>query len=422
MRNYMKNKSYRKLAKEYYAPNDDVYSGFNNNDLVIGGSGTGKTGGYVVPNLLNPYGNLIVSDTKGRLYKETGDRLREKGYEVMVIDFINPKQSVGFNPLEAIKDSEDGQVNQIDIMTVANQLLPMRKKDEDRFWIESARSLVAFLIGFTLEAMVAEEQNIITVVELYRQMRAKEGMRFFDKWVIAHPQSYVSGMYQMIAGTANSERTWHCILQFAAEAVEGFSYKELHRIFSEKENVFRVEEFLKKKAVLFINTSDSNRYADRIVNLLYSQLIHKLFLEADKQENGRLSTPVRLMIDDFAANVYIEEFDKLISVIRSRNISVSVLLQNMSQLSSMYGEYKANTIIVNCDHILYLGGQDLMTAEYIGRRAGVTDEKILCLPPEKAYLIQRGAKAVMVDKTEPYQELNEPEKEREKEYEMEFAQ
>lgn len=411
------NNNFRTMAQGYDAPNDDIHSGFNNNDLIIGGSGTGKTGGYVIPNLLNPYGNLIVSDTKGRLYKEMRQSFTEKGYEVMVIDFINPDQSMGYNILDAIKGDDNGESNHIDIMTAVNQILPMRRVT-DPYWIEAARSVVAFAIGFTLEAFEPKDHNMTTVVEVFKQLNDESGRENINKWIFMNPDSYVTSMYKMTSVVHKSDRTWGCILHFASEALEVFQYKEIKKIFQDKKNKFSIKDFLSKKSILFINTSDSNRYADKIVNIIYSQLINSLFVEADKMENGRLETPVRFIIDDFAANVYIENFDKLISVTRSRNIAVSILLQNMSQLSAMYGEDRANTIIVNCDHILYLGGQDIKTAEYIGRRAGLTDEKILLMPPEKAYLIRRGAKAILMDKVEPYKELNEREKRKIKEEEV----
>lgn len=422
MKNLTNNSMYRSMAQGYQAPNDDIGSGFNNNDLVIGGSGTGKTGGYVVPNLLNPYGNIIVSDTKGRLYKQTADYLREMGYEVMMIDFINPQNSMGYNPLAEIKNGSAGEACEIDIMTVASQLLPLSDEDRDAFWIENARTLIGFLMAFTLEAITEEEQNMATVLELFRMIKTEAGMACFEKWLMTHPDSYVSRMYDMIKGGRKAERTWECILMFARESLETFGYKELHKIFSQREDTFCVEDFLSKKSVLFINSSDSNRYADKIVSLFYHQLIHRLFIEADKSQNGRLERPVRLMIDDFAANVYIKDFDRLISVTRSRNIAVSVLLQNISQLYSRYDVYRSNTIISNCDHILYLGGQDLETAEYVAKRAGVTDEKILWMSPEKVYLIRRGTKALLLDRIPPYQELSERRKEKEEEKEREVEE
>ena len=399
---------YRPLAKGYNAPNDDIDSGYNNNDLIVGGSGTGKTGGYVIPNLLNPYGNMIVSDTKGRLYKETKKVLENAGYHVMKIDFIHPRESVGYNPLLSIRETEDGY-NQLDIMTVVSKILPLEegKNRDDRFWIESARGLVGFLIAFTLEAFERKDHNMVTVAEVLKGMETQSGKDMINKWMLMNPDSYVADLYRMSQIITQSERTWSCIQKFAVGGLEAFLYKDLRRIFKSDENAFNVKKFLRRKTVLFINNSDVNRYADRIVSLLYAQLINDIFEEADKREDGRLKIPVRFIIDDFASNVYIEDFDKLISVTRSRNISLSIIVQNLTQLSAMYGENKANTIIVNCDHILYLGGQDIKTAEYIGHRAGLAEEKVLVMQADKAYLIKRGEKAVLLDKIEPYKALKE---------------
>ena len=405
----MMNKNYyRPLAKGYNAPNDDIDSGYNNNDLIVGGSGTGKTGGYVIPNLLNPYGNMIVSDTKGRLYNEMKTVLENSGYNVMKIDFIHPRESVGYNPLLSIRETEDGY-NQLDIMTVVSKILPLEegKNRDDRFWIESARGLVGFLIAFTLEAFERKDHNMVTVAEILKGMDTRSGKDIINMWILRHPSSYVADLYRMSQIITQSERTWSCIQKFAVGGLEAFLYKDLRRIFVSDENAFNVKKFLRRKSVLFINNSDVNRYADRIVNLLYAQLINDIFEEADKREDGRLKIPVRFIIDDFASNVYIEDFDKLISVTRSRNISLSIIVQNLSQLSAMYGENKANTIIVNCDHILYLGGQDIKTAEYIGHRAGLAEEKVLVMQADKAYLIKRGEKAVLLDKIEPYKALKE---------------
>ena len=405
----MMNKNYyRPLAKGYNAPNDDIDSGYNNNDLIVGGSGTGKTGGYVIPNLLNPYGNMIVSDTKGRLYNEMKTVLENAGYNVMKIDFIHPRESVGYNPLLSIRETEDGY-NQLDIMTVVSKILPLEegKNRDDRFWIESARGLVGFLIAFTLEAFERKDHNMVTVAEILKGMDTRSGKDIINMWILRHPSSYVADLYRMSQIITQSERTWSCIQKFAVGGLEAFLYKDLRRIFVSDENAFNVKKFLRRKSVLFINNSDVNRYADRIVNLLYAQLINDIFEEADKREDGRLKIPVRFIIDDFASNVYIEDFDKLISVTRSRNISLSIIVQNLTQLSAMYGENKANTIIVNCDHILYLGGQDIKTAEYIGHRAGLAEEKVLVMQADKAYLIKRGEKAVLLDKIEPYKALKE---------------
>ena len=220
----MMNKNYyRPLAKGYNAPNDDIDSGYNNNDLIVGGSGTGKTGGYVIPNLLNPYGNMIVSDTKGRLYKETKKVLENAGYQVLKIDFIHPRESVGYNPLLSIRETEDGY-SQIDIMTVVSKILPLEegKNRDDRFWIESARGLVGFLIAFTLEAFERKDHNMVTVAEVLKGMETQSGKDMINKWMLMNPDSYVADLYRMSQIITQSERTWSCIKKFAVGGLETF--------------------------------------------------------------------------------------------------------------------------------------------------------------------------------------------------------
>ena len=163
----------------------------------------------------------------------------------------------------------------------------------------------------------------------------------------------------------------------------------------------------KQKAVLFINVSDTDRTFDRIINAFYSQALDMLCKMADANPDSRLKVPVRIIMDDFAANTCIPHFDKTISVIRSRDISVSIILQSLTQLESMYTYAEAATIINNCDHMLYLGGQDLRTVEYIGTRANKTPESILSMQLDKAYLFTRGQQAKLVEKVNPFVEQEE---------------
>ena len=138
---------------------------------------------------------------------------------------------------------------------------------------------------------------------------------------------------------------------------------------------------------------------DRLTNLFYTQALHELCNSADRDnKDHRLKVPVRLILDDFAANVFIPEFDKIISVIRSREISVSIILQSLSQLESMYGDARAKTILNNCDHCLYLGGQDVDTARYVSIKANKSINSILNLPLEAAWLFERGTQPQQVEK------------------------
>ena len=146
--------------------------------------------------------------------------------------------------------------------------------------------------------------------------------------------------------------------------------------------------------MLFLTVSDSDRTKDVLVNMLYSQALSTLMQCADQNPKHRLEMPVRLILDDFAAGAVIPDFDNIISVIRSREISVSVIIQSVTQLYDKYGVYKAATILNNCDHMIYLGGQDLDTAEYVARRTNKTLSSIIEQPLNATYLLERGRKAV----------------------------
>lgn len=404
------NRQYRILGDGAFISNDDLNSGFNNNDLIVGGSGTGKTGGYVIPNIMCGYGNMVITDTKSRLIRLLGPELRKMGYDISVIDLVNPELSDAYNPLDYIrkyvKDGKEEYRNK-DIVSLARAMMPARSK-HDPFWEDSARTVLSFLLSFTLEALHDEDHHIGTVVELYRLLTGTRNIEKFESWCIAHPDSFAAKKYGMFSGCVSVDRTWACICQFLAEGLDLFDFKEMDLIFGKsgrKRKQLRISDLWEKKKVVFLNISDTDRYADKIANLLYTQFFQQLCLEADTRRKGRLDIPVRFILDDFAANVYIEDFDKLISVLRSRNISVSVIVQSLTQLQSMYSKEQADTIITNCDHLLYLGGQDIETANYIGYRSNKTVEHVLLMPPGKAYLIERGSLGKMIDRVTPYQSV-----------------
>jgi type IV secretion system protein VirD4 len=167
-------------------------------------------------------------------------------------------------------------------------------------------------------------------------------------------------------------------------------------------NSFNIADLGREKTVLFINVSDTDRAFDSIVNIFYTQALQVLCAEADSKADGRLAVPVRMILDDFAASARIPDFDKLMSVIRSREISVSIILQSLSQLDTLYDRAMSLTIINNCDNILYLGGKDMETANFVANFAGKTPEAILSMERDKAYLIRTGEKARLVQKIAPY--------------------
>lgn len=390
----------RTLAYGIEVSNDTRISGCNNNDIICGNSGSGKTGGYVIPNIQNIDGSLVVSDTKGQLERRFKGELKAKGYKVYTLDLVNPMRSCGYNPLTFIRKYPDGSYREQDILSLARLLSPSMDKREP-IWDMSAASYLAFLIAYCLEAEPEEDKNLIHIGELHRQFCQPKGDIQFLRWLEEHPESFATKKYKEIQANRTADKMFASILGFVNINLEPYSYKEAQYIFSNKKS-FDIKELGRRKTVLFLNVSDTDRTFDQLVNIFYSQALDVLCSEADKGKNGRLKVPVRIIMDDFAASATIPNFDKIISVIRSRDIYVSLIIQSLSQLETMYSHAESLTIINNCDHILYLGSQDMETANYIASRANKTPEQIMTMPRDKAYLITTGEKARMVDKIIPY--------------------
>lgn len=390
----------RVLAESITVSNDTRSTGMNNNDLVIGSSGSGKTGGYVIPNIQNIEGSIVVSDTKGQLYRNFSEELRQKGYEVKILDLVQPERSCVYNPLSHIRRYGDGSFYEKDILTLANSLVQCTASGDEPFWHFSARSYIAFLICYCLENMPSAEQNMVTITDLHNAMLKPNGDLAFIEWIKENPDSFAARKYNELQSDVPAERTWACIKSFVNIALEPFEFKEAKHIFGSDDSI-DLRDLGRKKMALFLNVSDTDRTFDALVNIFYAQALQVLVSEADSRQDGRLEVPVRIIMDDFAASARIEDFDKIISTIRSREISVSLILQSLTQLTGMYGK-DAETIMDNCDHILYLGSQNLETAGYIGTRANKTPEKILYMPNDSAYFIEKGRQAELVKKFVPY--------------------
>ena len=396
----------RIFAKGEKITNDTRETGLNNNDLIIGTSGTGKTGGYVIPALQNADGSLVVSDTKGQLARRFGKELEEKGYSIRVIDFVNPLRSDGYNPLSYIRRYENNEYNEQDVFTISKILSPVEDKRNDPFWDQASSVYLSFLIAYCIETEKPENQNMMTVCGLKRQFSQPDGDLLFLNWINGHKDGLAARKYYELQSWRNAEKMWSSIEGVLSAHLAPFDCRELKTLLS-RENKLDIESFGREKTVLFINQSDTNRVFDKIIILLHTQILQVLCAEADENEDGRLKVPVRMILDDFASGSTIPDFDKVISVIRSRDISVNLIIQSISQLNSLYNESMALTIINNCDNLLFLGGQDLSTAEYIAYRAERTPETILKMPRNKAYLLRSGEKGKMVDKIAPYSTLKE---------------
>ncbi len=392
----------RVLAKNVVISDDTRVTGLNSNDLIIGGTGAGKTGSVVIPTIQNTTTSIVVSDTKAALEKRFRKELEEKGYEIHTIDFVNPERSCGYNPLDYVRQYPDGTYYEQDITYIARSIVPTLDKDEP-FWELSAVSMVAFFIAYCLVTEPKEKRNMARVSELYHDYVSDSGRIMLDTqmWVKEYPTSFEAKKFREIISNKGAEKMYSSICGFVNLALEPFSMREGKAIFAKNEP-YNIGMLGKKKSALFLNVSDTDPTFDIMVNVLYGQVLHHLCAMADSNDDNRLEMPVRIIMDDFAASARIENFDRITSVIRSRDIFVTIILQSLTQLSSMYNGFEANTIINNCDHILYMSGQDTSTIEYVASRVGKTPETVRYMPRDMAYLMENGKKGELVEKIKPY--------------------
>ena len=407
-----KNYGSRLLAKGVEVSNNTFETNLNNNDLIFGTSGCGKTGGYLVPMLQKPTESMIVVDTKNNLVKMFSESLREKGYQVYLIDFVNPKNSTcGYNPLAYLGQNGKKGFSEKDLRSLAQAFVP-EMDSKDPYWCSAARRYVTMLFGYVLNRLPKRQQNLKSVIQLHSSIcgnakAVKEELQHYFEELPADKDSgnsFFEGICKQTFGLMDAEKTWACVLDFAGTALSVYDVEEFQHVLSKKKTL-DFSMLGREKTVVFLNTSDLDRAYDNLTNLFYIQMFQKLEAEAAKNPDGRLQVPVRFLMDDFASGTVMEDFDKIISVIRSRDISVSLIIQSLSQLESLYGEGKARTIINNCDHLLYMGGNDIDTLEYMAHRINKPANRVGLKPRDKMYLLTTGEPAALVDKIPPYSTL-----------------
>lgn len=400
----------RCLGKDIFVSNDTRKTHLNNNDLIIGSTGSCKTGSIVYTQLkMLRDTSLIVADSKGALHKMFKDELIKKGYSVKVLDFVNPERSCKYNPLDYVRKNADGTYNEVDIMKISAALLPNDLSGDDQFWVTSARAFLDFFIAHTLMAYPKESQNMYTVYRNYRAyIQGGDEGGFIADFVDSNRGTLLANRYMQMKAIEKADRTLSSILAFANVAFQPFDVANLKNIFHpnknkrENPNILDIESIGKRKTVVFLNISDTDNCLDKLVNLFYTQVLQTLVTVADNSCKGQLRVPCRIIFDDFAAGTIIPDFDKIISIIRSRDIWVTILIQSLSQLESLYSRPQRLTIQNNCDHIVYMGCNDQDTAYYIGTRACKVPEEILAMERTKEYILEGGKKAILADKVPPY--------------------
>lgn len=361
----------------------------NNNVLVVGASGAGKTRSIVTPNLLEATGSYVISDPKGNLYKKYKGFLEKQGYVVKKLDFTDPAESHKYNFFKYINSTQD-------IVSTAHMLIYEGEKGNhvDPFWDQAAQLLVQALIAYLKESQREDEQNLHNLLKLVTICYSNGDMDNKDSIMDclikdhgrAHPDSYAVKTYEKFRTAAS--KTLRSILITVNSKLGLFDTPEVKSMTAEDE--MNIPMIGQEKTAIFVVVSDTDRSMDPLVNLFFTQSMNQLCRYADKEcEDSCLPVPVRFILDDFATNCKIAQFPRMISSIRSRGISTMLMIQAESQLASSYGDDWA-TIIGNCDTYVYLGGNDVKTAQAVAERADVLPKKILNMPVGTNWIFRRG--------------------------------
>ena len=343
----------------------------NKNILVIGGSGSGKTRFFVKPNLMQMHSSYVVTDPKGTVLVECGKMLLKNGYKVKVLNTINFKKSMHYNPFAYIRSEKD-------ILKLVNTIILNTKGEGQQsgedFWVKAEKLYYTALIGYIWYECVEEEQNFTTLLDMINASEAREDDEefknpvdlMFDELEEREPDHFAVKQYKKYKLAAG--KTAKSILISCGARLAPFDIKELRDLTSYDE--LELDMLGDEKTALFVIISDTDDTFNFIVSVMYTQLFNLLCDRADDVYNGRLPIHVRCLLDEFANIGQIPKFEKLIATIRSREISASIILQSKSQLKAIYKD-NADTIEGNCDTTLFLGGKEKTTlkelAEVLGK-------------------------------------------------------
>ena len=371
---------------------DSWVTGLNNNVLVLGCSGSGKTRNFLKPNLLQCEGSYVVLDSKGRLFREMGPCLSAHGYTVDCLDFTTMEGTIGYDPLHHVRWRK-GQPLAQDIISIASALFPRSDMGDDPFWAGAAANYVASYIAYVFEALPDREWNMASVVSVYEQACEGNADALFSDLSRQDPESYAVSLYRRAKSTARAEKMHSSIMGIIAANLMPLTFDGALASFR-KVGQIDFCDLGRERRVLFVTMDDMDRSLAPLTSLFIRQAFSSLCEFADaKCEGGRLPVPVRFMLDDFA-NLTLPDFDDVLSVIRSREISCTIICQTVSQLEARYNQAVANSIIGNCDRHLVLGFQDERTARYFSLRANKTATTLLETPADNWWLFERGHRGV----------------------------
>ncbi len=366
-----KERNKNKLLTQRVAIGLDGYKHRRNlNVLVVGGSGAGKTRSYAKPNIMQANSSYIVLDPKGELLRDTGYLLRAQGYEIKVLDLIDLTRSHCYNPFAYIHSDSDIQKLATNLM---KNTTPKDSKSSDHFWEDTAGMLLKALMAYLHYEAPVEEQNFAMVLELIRcgdvdeeNAAAKSVLdELFDKLEARNPDHVAVKYYKEYhAGTGKTLKSIQITL---LSHLEKFNLSSLEAMTMTDE--LELDQLGERKTAIFAVIPDNDSSFNFIVGMLYTQLFQRLYYQADFVYGGKLPVHVHFVMDEFANVALPDDFDKYLATMRSREISVSIIIQNMAQLKALF-EKQWESIAGNCDEFLYLGGNEQSTHEYVSKLLG----------------------------------------------------
>lgn len=347
------------LAEKNYLPTNKPG---NVNVLIVGGSGSGKSSSYTIPNAHQLLGSYIFTDPKGEIYDKTAGYLKKNGYDIKLLNLVNPKSSDSYNPLAHIH-------SEIDVDVIASTVVKGQKKEgsstQDPFWDNMSELLLKSLIYYLKDARPEEEQNLASCAEMVRAANNNGATNILAEEIHKLPYDHPAVMNFKSVELA-SDKTYSSILSSLQSALGKFDSPDIADVTST--NTINFDDIAQKKTALYVVSSDTHTAYDFLLTIFFSQLIQQLYDYADKH-GGKLSVPCYFILDEFANIGQIPDFDKKISTSRSRGISFSVILQNLDQLKAIY-EKSYETIIGNCDTHVFLGSNSFATVEYFSKELG----------------------------------------------------
>ena len=385
-------------------------TGLNNNVLVCGGSGSGKTMSVAEPRFLETkYSNLIATVAKRRLVGKYVPLFKKRKYKVLDLNLANPRESTcAYDPMKYIESNSD-------ITFLAKSIVkadPQKAKSTaDPYWDQAAVSLLSAEIAYT--KMTDKNATFADVLELHDMLSIEDGIgtvstsldELFDD---VDEKCFAVSCWKSFKSLPI--RTAGCVFGTLNTTIDTIFTPELREMIANKPSI-DFKEFAKNKTALFVTTSAVNPSLHFYVNMFYAQAFKQLFEYAEGCADGVLPIPVHMLCDDFACGGRVLNFPEYISIFREKGISVTLLLQSESQLEQMYGEDNATTIINNCDTYIFLGGMDLLTARNISVRLNCPLDEVLYMPIGDEIIFRRGQRPILttrydVRKDKQYQDVS----------------